>query len=280
MTGGRARIRPPDWLIYAGVVGALAVVALVTTRLGAPPKRSASLPESTGIPLAPPSGLDPTVAVDVSGEARGGGGTAFSVDPRGVWLTARHVVEGCARTVVIVGPGRGVAAAVRIDPAAETAILTTNGGAPALSVAPRRILMRGAIAFSPGFPRGRPGDTASRLLRRETLIVRGHGQRREPVLAWIQLRSRLFGGPRTLAGLSGAPALDSRGRVVGVTIAQSRRRRLIYVTTPPSLRAALAQAGVSPGTDGSGPITLDNYHGVGAALRHRLSVARVACLAH
>jgi hypothetical protein len=67
--------------------------------------------------------------------------------------------------------------------------------------------------------------------------------------------------------------------VVGVTIAQSRRRRLIYVTTPASLRAALAQASVSPSTNGAGPVTLENYHGVGAALRKRLSIARVACFA-
>jgi len=33
-------------------------------------------------------------------------GTAFSIDNRGHWLTARHVVDGCSDVLIVVGPRR------------------------------------------------------------------------------------------------------------------------------------------------------------------------------
>ena len=80
------------------------------------------------------------------------------------------------------------------------------------------------------------------------------------------------------AGLSGAPALDAGGRVVGVTIAESPRRGRIYTTTPAALTEALAAAKAAPFAVGEA-ITTDNYGRVADGLRRDLRVAQVVCLA-
>jgi len=109
-------VRAPVWLALAGLtVALLGAAALAQGVLGGqpqPPARPPTPPDE----LPPPSSLDPTVTVSVPTGGKPGAGTAFSVSPGGIWLTARHVVEGCARTVIEVGPGQGVAAEVRIDP--------------------------------------------------------------------------------------------------------------------------------------------------------------------
>ena len=193
--------------------------------------------------LGPASPFDPV---------RGGGvcptrpsratGTAFSVAASGVWITARHVVDGCRQAAIVVGPGKGVAATVRIDPNAESAVLTTDGGSPPLPMGLSAGLRRGERAFHPGFPQGKPGEASSRLIGRENLVVRGRGARTEPVLVWAE-SGRTDGLKGTLGGLSGAPALDDQGRVVGVTIAEAPRRGRIYTTAPEVTAHTLAQDG-------------------------------------
>jgi serine protease Do len=99
-------------------------------------------------------------------------------------------------------------------------------------------LRRGARAYHPGFPQGHPGEAASRLLGRENLVVHGRGARTEPVLVWAEVgRTDTLKG--TLAGLSGSPALDSAGRVIGVTVAEAPRRGRIYTTAPETLTTLL-----------------------------------------
>jgi hypothetical protein len=82
-----------------------------------------------------------------------------------------------------------------------------------------------------------------------------------------------------LTGISGAPALDAEGRVLGVTVAEAPRHRRIYATTPSSLHAALAKAGVVPASGVGEAMTGATYHAVADDLRARLSVAEVVCLA-
>ena len=153
--------------VLAAVVGAVVLGEIY----GGPPKAtSAPAPPPRPARPPPPPAFDSTIVVDAPSTAGPGTGTAFSVSSGGVWLTARHVVEGCARAAIIVGPGQGVAAEVRIDPRGETAVLLTQGGAPSLPMAPRESVQRGMIAFHAGFPHGRPGEIASRLVRRQTLV--------------------------------------------------------------------------------------------------------------
>lgn len=260
----------PDWLAYVAVAAALTIVAV------APWKnvhRRAPAPSQV---LAPPSLFDPAVWVSAP-PAGPGAGTAFSVSERGVWLTARHVVESCPRAAILTAPGHGVVARVRLTPGRETAILYTDGGAPALPIVSRPSLRRGERAFHPGFPRSEPGEAASELRRRANLVVRGRWFRAEPVLIFAELdrRPAIRGA---LEGLSGAPVLDSAGRVLGVTVAEAPRRRRIYATTPSSLSAALQDAGVTSIAGGGEVLNRADYAAVADDLRARLSVAEVVCL--
>ena len=278
--------RPPDWLVYGAVVAGLLFVAINRREHAdvppAPPapRGQAEAPAKPGDGLlAPSSPFDPSVTVDVPTRAGPSTGTAFSVASSGVWITARHVVDGCKQAAVVVGDGLGVAAATHIDPAGEAALLRTEGGAPALPLDLETLLHEGELAYHPGFPQGRPGEAASRLLGRENLVVRGRGARTEPVLVWAET-GRTDGLKGTLGGLSGAPALDAEGRVIGVTIAESPRRGRIYTTTPETVLHLITESRTAlPATPASaGVITPDTYGKVAETLRHDLRVAQVVCL--
>ncbi|MDB5457959.1 MAG: endopeptidase [Caulobacter sp.] len=270
--------RLPDWLVYAAVVSALLVVAVGRQERSDAPPPPPPVPGEEGLPLGPASPFDPSIVVQVPNEANPGSGTAFSISDDGSWLTARHVVEGCKSAAIVVADGRGVAAKITIDPHGDAAILTTEGGAPAVPMGLDRPLRRGDRAYHPGFPQGHPGEAASRLLGRENLVVRGRGARTEPVLVWAEVgRTDTLKG--TLAGLSGAPALDSAGRVIGVTVAESPRRGRIYTTAPETVRELLGgarrrAAGYAVGET----ISTENYGRVADGLRRDLRVAQVVCL--
>jgi hypothetical protein len=110
------------------------------------------------------------------------------------------------------------------------------------------------------------------------LVMRGRRSRREAVLAWAE-DDAAPSSSRNLAGLSGAPALDSHGRVIGVTIAQSRRRGRVYTTTPRALRAALARAHITPATGAEAPaMSVGSYSRISRDLRGDLRIVPVVCL--
>jgi S1-C subfamily serine protease len=269
--------RLPDWLIYAAVVVALLIAAIGRQERADAPPAPPPPPAAEGAALGPASPFDPAVVVDVADKTEAGAGTAFSVASSGVWITARHVVEGCAQAAIVVAPGRGVAATVKIDPEAETAILTTDGGAAPLPLGLTQRLRRGERAFHMGFPQGRPGEASSRLLGRENLVVHGRGARTEPVLVWAET-GRTDGLKGTLGGLSGAPALDDQGRVIGVTIAEAPRRGRIYTTAPETTERALMASGRRLTDMPGAPISADNYGRVADDLRRNLRIAQVVCL--
>lgn len=268
----------PDWLIY-GVV--IAGVVYAVTRDGGPAPLTPSPPPviaGDGAPLAPASPFDPEVQVEVRGAPRPGLGTTFAIDGDGVWLTARHVVEGCRVASLVVGPRSGVPAGVAIDRSADIALLRTDGGPQPLTSALEAPLRVGQPAFHIGFPGGQPGEAATRLIGRETLRVIGRGERSEPVLAWAEV-ARSEGLEGSLAGLSGGPALDGGGRILGVTIAESPRRGRIYTTAPDTLNQTLDAAGVEPPPgDGEFPLNPGTLGRIADILRRDMRVAMVVCL--
>lgn len=270
--------KPPDWLIYAGVIAGLVAGSLARRENADAPPAPPIPDEVEGALLGPITPFDPSVTVTTpDAPFQPAAGTAFSIAARGRWVTARHVVEGCRRPALVVGGGRAVAADVRLSPTADIALLITAGGPPALPVAVGAPLYEGMRGFHPGFPQGSPGEITTRLLGREVLKVRGRGARDEPVLAWAEV-GRTLGLEGTLAGLSGAPVLDRRGRVVALTIAEAPRRGRIYTTSPDTLGPAIR--GVQePDEPLSGEaITIDNYGRVADDLRRDLRVAQVVCL--
>ena len=272
--------RLPDWMVYGGVLAVLVAVSLTRReQIDAPPAPPLPTEEELGALLGPMTPFDPQVVVDAPAlPFQPQSGTAFAVSAQGLWLTARHVVEGCRRPAVVVGGGQAVAAEARLAPRSDVAILITEGGPDALPIARESPLRRGQRGYHPGFPQGRPGEAASRLLGRESLRVRGRGARDEPVLAWAEI-GRTEGLEGTLAGLSGAPTLDGQGRVVAVTIAESPRRGRIYTTAPESLTPVL-EAGIGRGEYAPGElIRPTNYGPVSDDLRRDLRVAQVVCLA-
>lgn len=267
----------PDWAIYGAAALALLMASLGRRENADAPPAPPPPDAVEGALLGPVTPFDPTVMVESPSPFQPASGTAFSVSADGLWLTARHVVEGCRRTALVVGGGRAVAADVRLAPGADVALLITRGGPLALPVELGAPLREGQRAFHPGYPQGRPGEVTSRLLGRETLRVLGRGARDEPVLAWAEV-GRTHGLNGTLAGLSGAPAVDRQGRVVGVTVAEAPRRGRIYTTAPESLAPALDGA-LPPGEYAVGqPVTVDNYGSVADRLRRDLRVAQVVCL--
>lgn len=268
----------PDWLVYSAVVLALLIAAIGRQERADAPPPPPPVQAGEDLPLGPASPFDPDVVVEVPGKTEPGAGTAFSIGEAGVWVTARHVVEGCGQAAIVVAEGRGVAAQVEIDPRGEAAILTTDGGAPALPLDLDDPLRKGERAYHLGFPQGRPGEATSRLLGRENLVVHGRGARTEPVLVWAET-GRTDGLTGTLGGLSGAPALDDAGRVVGVTIAESPRRGRIYTTAPEIVRGLLATTRRRPASLAAGePVNTDNYGRVADGLRRDLRIAQVICL--
>jgi S1-C subfamily serine protease len=268
----------PDWLVYAAVVLALLIAAVGRQERADAPPPPPPVAGGEGLSLGPASPFDPQVVVDVPGKAEPGVGTAFSVSDSGVWVTARHVVDGCTQTAIVVAEGRGVEAAVHIDPRGEAAVLVTEGGAPPLPLGLDQTLRRGDRAFHPGFPQGEPGEATSRLLGRENLEVRGRGARTESVLVWAET-GRTDGLKGTLAGLSGSPVLDRAGRVIGVTVAESPRRGRIYTAAPETVLGALAATHQRADKFAVGePITTDNYGRVADTLRRDLRVAQVICM--
>lgn len=270
--------RLPDWAVYAAVAGVLLAVSLSRREnADAPPAAAVPADAVEGALLGPITPFDAAATVEAPDAFRPSSGTAFSIAGRGRWVTARHVVEGCRKPALVIGGGRAVAADVRLASRADVALLITDGGPPALPVAADAPLRKGQRAFHPGFPQGAPGEVTTRLLGRETLKVFGRGAHEEPVLAWAEVgRTDGLGG--ALSGLSGAPALDGQGRVLGVTIAEAPRRGRIYTTAPESFGPAIrGEQGPDEAAQGQ-PMTIDTYGQASDALRRDLRVAQVVCL--
>jgi serine protease Do len=274
-------------LIVVGTLGQLGVLDRETPRYE--PERRRELPRRPSLdpprrdgmrPVAPPSAMDPVVDIDVPLDQRSSSGTAFSLDGRGLWMTARHVADGCSRIFVLTAARSGyLTRQVYIHPAADIAILRTDRGAPHVALS-RETPRYQQTAYHYGFPKGEPGAVISTLIGRATLRARGRYSTTEPVLVWAE-RERVPDGDEHLGGISGGPVFDPGGRVVGVTVAGSTRRGRVFTADMSSMQSALQRAGASPAAEEAATIpaiTARNWVEEGAALRRRLSVAKVVCL--
>jgi hypothetical protein len=118
------------------------------------------------------------------------------------------------------------------------------------------------------------------LLGRANMRASGRYSTSEPVLVWAE-RERVPDGDEHLGGISGGPAFNANGLVIGVTVAGSMRRGRVFTADMSSVRAALARADVNPVSLESAEkpqLRSGNWVEEGAALRRKLSVAKVICL--
>jgi S1-C subfamily serine protease len=272
----RAFPRLPDWLIYLGVAALLLWVVVGQREDADAPAPPPPVPGEDAAPLDPDSPFN-AGAHRTPEPGPTASGAAFSVSRGGVWVTAGHVVRQCRRVVLMVAEGRGVAARVVADPDADLAVLTTEGGAPALPLADVSQVERGMRGFHVGFPRGKAGELTSRFVGHATLPAERRGKADQPVLAWAET-GRTEGAEGALYGLSGAPVLDHAGRVVGVTLGEAPRRGRLYTTGPEAVRTLMTSVGVAPAPYVPRQlITTVNYGRAADDLRRSLSVAQVFC---
>ena len=187
----------------------------------------------------PGSADEPGIMVPVGDKQTSSSGTAFSVDSSGIWITARHVTDGCDR-VVLQKSGRKFVRVrrVRHHPNADISILWTRGGVPALPLL-QQDLRQNQDGYSFGFPKGEPGDVHARLIGRTKMHQRGRYRTNEPVVAWTHVR-RVPDRGAHLGGISGGPWVNAAGRILGVHVAGNPRRGRSYATAPTSLRAAFS----------------------------------------
>lgn len=231
-------------------------------------------------PPSPPSGPLPVVEIQTPDQVDDGIGTGFSLDSRGLWLTARHVVDGCDR----VGLSRDRKSAVKvhdiwIHPSADLAVLRETVGRPAVRIADRPP-RKGETGYGIGYPQGNPAGVAATMLGGTRSVSRGRLSMDEPVIAWAET-GRVPDFPGSLGGLSGGPLFAADGSVIGVVVSESRRRGRFYTTAPSSIDVALAAA--EPASDGTrfdfpDALTLDTLAPLGDRLRDSGAVSLVLCL--
>ena len=237
------------------------------------------LRHQTGAVLRPRSSLDPSFTVDV-GEKGDSTGTAFSIRNDGIWFTARHVVDGCNRVGLQVDQRRAAKVQkVQSHPKADIAVLWTRGGKPGIAIAsaPLRVNQHG---YHVGYPEGKPGQVISSLIGRRNMRTIGRYRHTEPVVAWVE-RAR-HPVTQSLGGLSGGPAFNAAGEIIGVTVAASKRRGRVFTTAPATMDDMLFLAKIQPAGSPSGGLQIrpsdGEYVQYGEKLRGELIVAKVLCL--
>lgn len=229
--------------------------------------------------LPEPSPFDDGSYVIAEAVTPGSTGTAFTVGP-GLWLTARHVVRGCPNIVLANEQMEqlAVASIQSVSDRADVAVLVTGDGPRPLALdVDEADLVPGAEGFHAGYPQGEPGEAVSRLIGRERMVTKGAWRGRENTLAWAET-GRTRGLDGSLGGMSGGPVFDARGKVLGITIAESPRRGRIITTAADSVIEDLAPVLDRVAGAPLAPLEPRAWTRDASGLRDSNRVVRVICL--
>ncbi|MEM8615704.1 MAG: serine protease [Pseudomonadota bacterium] len=265
----------PDWVLYALALGVVLWAIFSGPDNDAPPPPPEAI-EREGAMLPPISPFDERVIVQVT-KPKSGVGTAFAINDDGHWLTARHVVDGCDKVSLLVAPNQyATVEAVTISSTYDLALLETNVSPYPVVLDVESPLTIGTFGYHVGYPQGRPGEAASRLLSRSQLITRGERRSEESVLVWAET-GRTRGLMGSLGGLSGGPVYDDEGRVRGVIVAESPRRGRIYSASPEAVSSFVSSTGVPLMGERPRPFSPRSYGREADYARRKLQVVKVAC---
>jgi len=246
-----------------------------------PPLADAA-PEGFG-EIGPASPRDPIV--EIEDELKAGRqqytGTAFSIDERGLWVTARHVTNGCDQLTLLRPSNRPLRVRnIAEHVAADVSILQTDSGYEALPIDYSNPIFN-QEGFHFGFPQGEPGAVYSKLIGRRTIKTTGTRRVREPVFVWAE-KIRVPNHNKSLGGISGGPILNKDGSVVGIHVAGSVRRGRSFSSMPLRIDDLLSQNEVEITNVASSPARLTTLNAaefskVGEELRGGLTIAQVLC---
>jgi len=263
---------PPPGLIYAAVLIAVALTALILRSHHDAPAIAALPPEAQA--LADLTAIDfIALKTPKSDKFRTPRGAAVSVSDQGVWLTAASVVANCKAPMVMATPKRGLPARLLTAPIEGVVILTTAAGAQPAPLADR-VVDPGKRAFHIGFPRGAPGEITTKKDKAGAFGQAGLDLYAETGRT-DGIGDHAGGG---LMSLAGSPVLDEAGRIVGLTLREAPRRGVILALPLSAVRDALRGAHIAPAANAEGrQITVDNYGVVADSLRLAGSVAEVIC---
>jgi serine protease Do len=234
-------------------------------------------------PLLDPAQSDPIV--EVQSHDPGSGtvllGTGFSVDRRGIWITARHVASRvCGQVVMVIGGRQTRATIAYLHPEADLAILKTGTGAPSLPFSRDRLALD-QTGFSFGYPAGVLGATQDALMGRTRMHLGGRLSGITPTLTWAEER-RFPETLESLGGMSGGPMLDAQGRVIGVVVAASTRRGRVHTVAPELLQQVEQQTGLFAASrnDDAGEEIVESLGGlrlVASELSQNARIAKIYC---
>ena len=265
----------PDWVIYVLVLGMVLWVVFSGDSDDAPPPPPEAI-QQEGAMLPPSSAFDERVLVQVTAP-KSGIGTAFAINGEGQWLTARHVVDGCNEVSLLVAPGQyAPARSVTVSEQFDLALIETEISPNPAPINTDNDLRIGSYGFHVGYPQGRPGEAASRLMARSNLISRGRRSSSESVLAWAET-GRTRGLMGSLGGLSGGPVYDENGNVRGVIVAESARRGRIYTAAPEAVASFIKATGAETLGEVPRSFTATTYGKEADYARRNLQVVKVAC---
>lgn len=278
-------MRIPDWLVYTLVLTVIVGVLFYSdsrpeTEIAQPGPSDVVIPIPDDEPLGPllpeTNPFDERILVQV-GEVENGIGTAFAINQSGLWLTARHVVDGCSQVGLSIGNGRMVPVETMVrSPSSDLALLYTDRAPRTVGVDLGKDMHVGEAGYHIGFPQGVSGEVSSRLLARSRLVTRGRYSLEEGVLAWAETsRSRNLSG--TLAGMSGGPVFDSDGAVVGVTVAESPRRGRIYTAAPSSVMRFLDDHSAVAVSGDTVPLAPASFGREADRMRKERAIVKVVC---
>ncbi len=118
-------MRKFDWLLYVSVLGLIVLVLFAQSDQADAPEAPPIELDAEGPTLPPPSPLDEQILIQMDGP-KDGVGTAFAVNRKGQWITARHVVDGCDSVGLLVAPGQYVPVeSIMLDPDHDLALIST-----------------------------------------------------------------------------------------------------------------------------------------------------------